>query len=411
MPSGTAPTHAPLWGFAIENNQVVIDGRAISDIAAEARKTPFYIYSKRLIADRISALRGHLPSALKLHYAIKANPLPEIVAFISQQVDGLDVASLGEMDVALEAASAKAISFAGPGKSDDELEAAARCGVLINLESVGEARRLAAIAERLAVTPAVAIRVNPAFELKQSGMHMGGGAKPFGIDEEQVATAIGEIVSMGLDLRGFHIFAGSQILNEEVLLEAMDRTVDAVQRMADCVSMPIRHVNLGGGFGIPYFPGESRLDLPKVGAGLEPIMDRAKTALPKATFAVELGRFIVGEAGAYVTRVLDRKISRGETFLVTDGGLHHHLALSGNFGQVIRRNYPLAIANKGGLDAVETVDIVGRLCTPLDRLGDGVSLPRAEVGDLVVVFQSGAYGATASPINFLGHPPPAEIVV
>lgn len=411
MSSGAAPAHAPLWGFAIENNQVVIDGRAISDIAAEAGKTPFYIYSKHLIADRISALRANLPNALKLHYAIKANPLPEIVAFIAGQVDGLDVASLGEMNVAAAAASAEAISFAGPGKSDDELEAAARYGVLINLESVGEARRLAAIAERLGDAPAVAIRVNPAFELKQSGMHMGGGAKPFGIDEEQVAAAITEILSMGLDLRGFHVFAGSQILNEDVLFEAMDRTVDTVQRVAEGMSTPIRHVNLGGGFGIPYFPGETRLDLPRVGAGLEPILDRAKTALPEAAFAVELGRFIVGETGAYVTKVLDRKTSRGETFLVTDGGLHHHLALSGNFGQVIRRNYPLAIADKAGLDAVEAVDIVGRLCTPLDRLGDAVSLPRAEVGDLVVIFQSGAYGATASPINFLGHPPPAEIVV
>lgn len=411
MSSSPVPAHAPLWGFAIENNQVVIDGRAVSDIAAEVGKTPFYIYSKRLIADRIDALRAYLPDALKLHYAIKANPLPEIVAFVSGLVDGLDVASLGEMNVAIEAAHPDAISFAGPGKSDEELEAAALRGVLINIESMGEARRLAAIADRLGAKPAVAVRVNPAFELRQSGMHMGGGAKPFGIDEEDVAGAVRDIVSLGLDFRGFHVFTGSQILNEDVLLEAMERTVETVQRLAGEAPVPVRHVNLGGGFGIPYFPGESRLELPRIGARLKPILDRAAAALPTATFAVELGRYIVGEAGAYVTRILDRKTSRGQTYLVTDGGLHHHLPLSGNFGQVIRKNYPLTVANRAGAEPTETVDIVGRLCTPLDRLGDGVLLPRADVGDLIVVFQSGAYGATASPINFLGHPPPGEIVV
>lgn len=411
MSPNSAPTHAPLWGFGIENGQIAVDGRTISDIAAEAGATPFFVYSKRLIADRIAELRTHLPEALKLHYAIKANPLPEIVEFVAGLVDGLDVASLGEMEIASGAARPEAISFAGPGKSDLELEASIRRGVLLNLESIGEARRVAALAEGLGIRPRVAVRVNPAFELRQSGMHMGGGAKPFGIDEEQVVDAVREITSLSLDFQGFHVFAGSQILDESVLLETMDQTVDTVLRLAEGASVPIRHVNLGGGFGIPYFPGETRLDLSRIGPGMKSVLERATAALPDATFAVELGRFIVGEAGAYVARVLDRKTSRGKTFLITDGGLHHHLALSGNFGQVIRRNYPVAIADKAAAEPTETVDIVGCLCTPLDRLGDAVSLAKADIGDLVVVFQSGAYGASASPINFLGHPPPGEIVV
>lgn len=413
MPSNAPPEHAPLEGFEIDaDNHIVVDGHRLADLAAEAGRTPLYVYSRALIANRIADLRRHLPEALKLHYALKANPHAELVHSIAGQVDGLDVASMGEMDVALAAGvEPGAISFAGPGKTDRELTAALEAGILINLESLGEARRLAAICSRTAKRAAVAVRVNPAFELKQSGMHMGGGAKPFGIDQEQVHDAIQEIIDLDLDFKGFHVFAGSQVLDEAVLLDALGQTVDAVIELSSAARSPITHVNLGGGFGIPYFPGERRLDLERVGAGFGEILARAARALPDAEFSIELGRYIVGEAGAYITRVIDRKTSRGKVFLVTDGGLHHHLALSGNFGQVIRRNYPLMVEGKAGLSADESVDIVGCLCTPLDRLGDGVALPRTEVGDLVVVFQSGAYGASASPVGFLSHLPPLETVV
>lgn len=413
MPSNALPKHAPLEGFEVDaGNHIVVDGHRLADLVRDAGRTPLYVYSKALVEKRIGDLRSHLPRELKLHYALKANPHPELVRLIAGQLDGLDVASKGEMDVALGAgADPGAISFAGPGKTDRELTAAVDAGILINLESSGEARRLAAICSQAGKRARVAVRVNPAFELRQSGMHMGGGAKPFGIDQEQVPDAVREIIDLDLDFKGFHVFAGSQILDEGVLLDALGRTVDAVVELSSAVPNSITHVNLGGGFGIPYFPGEKRLDLARIGAGFGEILTRATQALPEAGFAIELGRYIVGEAGAYITRVIDRKISRGKVFLVTDGGLHHHLALSGNFGQVIRRNYPLMIEGKAALAAEESVDIVGCLCTPLDRLGDGVALPRVDIGDLVVVFQSGAYGASASPVGFLSHLPPLEVVV
>jgi diaminopimelate decarboxylase len=399
----------PPGGFQVRGHDLLAGGRTLADLAGQAG-TPFYVYDSRLISARVDALRTALPADLGLHYAIKANPLPAVVAHLAGLVDGLDVASSGEMERALATGIAPdKVSFAGPGKTDAELRAAALAGVTVNLESAGEMRRLAAISGSLGLRARVAVRVNPLFELRQSGMRMGGGAKQFGVDEEAVPDLLSEMAGLPLDFIGFHIFAGSQVLNEDVLIDCMGKTVDLAIRLAASAPAPVRYINLGGGFGIPYFPGEVVLDLVRIGAALAPLVARGRSACPEAAFAIELGRYLVGEAGLYVTRVIDRKVSRGKTFLITDGGLHHHLALSGNFGQVIRKNYPVAIAGKIGVPAVETVDIVGCLCTPLDRLGDNVPLPETAVGDLVVVFQSGAYGASASPTGFLGHAAPAEL--
>ena len=399
----------PHGSFKVRDHELVIAGRTLAELAGQAG-TPFYVYDRTLIDARVRALRAAMPAGLDLHYAIKANPLPAVVAHLAGLVDGLDVASSGEMERALATGMAPSkVSFAGPGKTDAELKAAALAGVTANLESAGEMRRLAAISQSLGLRARVAVRVNPLFELRQSGMRMGGGAKQFGIDEEAVPEVLSEMAGLPLEFIGFHIFAGSQVLNEDVLMDCMDKTVDLAIRLAANAPGPVRYVNLGGGFGIPYFPGETALDLARIGAALGPMLERGRAACPGAAFAIELGRYLVGEAGLYVARVIDRKMSRGKTFLVTDGGLHHHLALSGNFGQVIRKNYPVAIAGKMGLPAAETVDIVGCLCTPLDRLGDNVPLPETAVGDLVVVFQSGAYGASASPTGFLGHAAPAEL--
>jgi len=406
----TGPATPP-GGFEVRGRELMAGGRSVTGLAAEAG-TPLYIYDGALIARRVSELRAAMPAALGLHYAIKANPLPAVVAHLAGLVDGLDVASSGELERALATGIAPGrISFAGPGKTDDELRAAALAGITVNLESVGEMRRLAAISGALGLRPRVAVRVNPLFELRQSGMRMGGGPKQFGVDEEQVPGLLAELAGLKLDFLGFHIFAGSQILNDDILIDCLGKTVDLAVRLAADAPAPVRYVNLGGGFGIPYFPGELALDIGRVGEALAPLLARGRAACPDASFAIELGRYLVGEAGIYVTRVVDRKVSRGKTFLVTDGGLHHHLALSGNFGQVIRKNYPVAIAGRMGMAAAETADIVGCLCTPLDRLGDNVGLPETAVGDLVVVFQSGAYGASASPSGFLGHAPAAELLV
>lgn len=399
----------PPGGFEVRGTELMAGGRSVTELAGEAG-TPLYVYDGGLMAARVNALRAAMPAGLGLHYAIKANPLSAVVAHLARLVDGLDVASSGELERALATGITPArISFAGPGKTDAELRAAALAGVTINLESAGEMRRLAAISAGLGDRARVAVRVNPLFDLRQSGMRMGGGPKQFGVDEEQVPALLAELAGLPLEFLGFHIFAGSQILSEDALIDCLEKTVDLAIRLAAGAPAPVRYVNLGGGFGIPYFPGETALDIGRIGRALGPLLERGRAACPDAAFAIELGRYLVGEAGIYVTRVVDRKVSRGKTFLVTDGGLHHHLALSGNFGQVIRKNYPVAIAGRMGMPAVETVDIVGCLCTPLDRLGDNVALPQAAVGDLVVVFQSGAYGASASPSGFLGHPPPEEV--
>jgi len=375
-------------------------------------QTPFYAYDRALIRRRVDELRAALPPGIVLHYAMKANPMPAVVAHLARLVDGLDVASAGELRVALAAgAQASTISFAGPGKTETELAEAVAAGIIVNLESELEMERIAALGRQRAVVPRVAVRVNPDFELKSSGMKMSGGPKQFGVDAERVPQMLERIGKLGLDFQGFHIFSGSQNLRAEAIKEAQEKTIGLAIELARHAPSPVRLLNIGGGFGIPYFPGELPLDVQTVGANLHRLLENLPRQLPQARVVIELGRYLVGEAGIYACRVLDRKISRGQVFLITDGGLHQHLAASGNFGQVIRKNYPVIVGNRVVGEKREVVNVVGPLCTPLDLLADGMEMAQAGVGDLIVVFQSGAYGLTASPIAFLSHPAPAEIFV
>lgn len=412
MSEKTPPVHAPMDQFAVQGSELLVGGMPLSRLAARVGQTPFYAYDRALLTRRVNELRAALPAAISIHYAIKANPMPAVVQHMAGLVNGLDVASAGEMQVALNAGMrAQDISFAGPGKRDEELAQAVAAGVLLNVESPREARVLAAVSERLGVPARVALRVNPDFELKSSGMKMGGGPKQFGIDAEEVPALLKDIGAMGLAFEGFHLFAGSQNLKAASIVEAQSKSWALALRLAEHAPGPVKALNLGGGFGIPYFPGEQRLDLGPIGQQLAAIAEEAKLRMPQAELIVELGRYLVGEAGVYVCRVVDKKVSREHTFLVTDGGLHHHLSNSGNFGQVLRKNYPVAIGNRMGATAGDAVSVVGPLCTPLDIVADRMALPEAEVGDLVVVYQSGAYGATASPQAFLGHPAVVEVLV
>ena len=399
-------------GFDVRDHCLHVGGIALPQLAARVGQTPFYAYDRRHITRQVAHLRQALPSEIKLHYAIKANPMPAVVQHLSGQVDGFDLASLGEMRVALDTPMPVAtISFAGPGKSERELSCAIAAGVTINIESERELQTIARLSSSLGMQTSLAIRVNPDFELKSSGMKMSGGPKPFGIDAERVPAVLGQIKVLGLRFVGFHIFSGSQNLKPDAIIEAQNNTFELAQRLAQHAPEPVRKLNIGGGFGIPYFPGESALDLKPIGDNLAQQLPRVKQALPDADIIIELGRYLVGEAGIYVCKVIDKKVSRGLTYLVTDGGLHHHLAASGNFGQVIRKNYLVAIGNKIDLPTQDKVSVVDPLCTPLDLLGDKVELPDAQVGDLVVIFQSGAYGYSASPHLFLSHPPPLEVLV
>ncbi|MDX9885118.1 pyridoxal-dependent decarboxylase, exosortase A system-associated [Thauera sp.] len=406
------PIHTPMSQFRSEGGELLVNGQPISRIAARVGHTPFYAYDRSLLDARVAQLRAALPKEIKLHYAMKANPMPALVCHMARLVDGIDVASAGELLVALDAgADPQEVSFAGPGKTEAELHQAVAAGILINVESFREVPILAAAQQTLGLPARVAVRVNPDFELKSSGMKMGGGPKQFGVDAEQVPELLAEVGRAGLAFEGFHLFAGSQNLKPESIVEAQQKSFALACRLAEHAPAPVKFLNLGGGFGIPYFPGEQPLDLAPIGANLADIVEQAKAALPQAEIVIELGRYFVGEAGLYVAKVLDKKVSRGLTYLVTDGGLHHHLSASGNFGQVIRKNYPAAIANRMDTSAMETVSVVGPLCTPLDLLADRMTLPAAEPGDLVAIYQSGAYGATASPQRFLGHPGVVEVLI
>jgi len=407
----SALPHAPMDQFAVDGDELLVGGVPLTRLAARVGQTPFYAYDRDALERRVDELRAALPREVRLHYAMKANPMPALVGFMAARVDGVDVASGRELRVALDAGADPAeVSFAGPGKSEAELAQAVASGILVNVESAREVELLAGIAKAQKLPARVAVRINPDFELKTSGMKMGGGPKPFGVDAEAVPALLARIGELGLAFEGFHLYAGSQNLRPEAICEAQQKSFELALKLAAHAPAPVRVLNLGGGFGIPYFPGESRLDLAPIGANLREIVVHAAKALPQARLVIELGRYLVGEAGVYVCRVVDRKVSRGQVFLVTDGGLHHHLAASGNFGQVIRKNYPVAIGNRMRSAERERASVVGPLCTPLDLLADQMDLAVAQPGDLVVVFQSGAYGASASPQAFLSHPAPVEVL-
>ncbi len=408
------PRHsdAVLNAFPVKNGELLIGGIPLTQLAKRIGQTPFYAYDRQKISERVAHLRKYLPSEIHLHYAIKANPMPAVVQHLAGLVDGFDLASGGEMHIALDTGMpAENISFAGPGKSANEIDSAIAAGITLNLESKTELETAARLGEEQGIKPKVAVRVNPDFELKSSGMKMGGGPKQFGIDAEHVPAVLKRIGKLDLEFQGFHIFSGSQNLRPQALIEAQKKTRELACRLADDAPSPVHKLNIGGGFGIPYFPGEQALAIEPITDHLEEVLKNTKAYLPEAKLIIELGRYLIGEAGIYVSKIIDRKISREHTFLITNGGMHHHLAASGNFGQIIRKNYPVLIGNKMDLSETETASIVGPLCTPLDILADKVEIPKADIGDLVVILQSGAYGLTASPTRFLSHPSPLEVIV
>ena len=405
-PMGAIPAH-----WQVENGALIVGGRPATEWADELG-TPCFLYSADALTGRVAELRAAMPPGLEIHYAMKANPHADVLRHLRPLVDGLDVASGGELAGALEAGFAGSdTSFAGPGKRADEIAAGLAAGVTFNAESVVEVERILAAARASGHRARVALRVNPAFETKGSGLHMGGRPSPFGMDEEEVPRALALLSED--EWMGFHIYAGSQALDADAVADTQAATLALVGALSRAAGRQPVHVNLGGGFGIPYFPKEQPLDLARVGERLADSLDARAAILQDTVFSIELGRWLVGEAGVYLTRVVDRKVSRGATFLVTDGGLHHQLAASGNFGTVVRRNYPVAVAH--AVDEPEAtreeVTVVGCLCTPLDKLADQVALPPAQVGDTIAIFMAGAYGATASPAAFLGHGPAFERLV
>lgn len=378
--------------------------------------TPLFIYDHHILDRQWDLLRHTLPAKFAISYSIKANPNRVILQYFLNKGCGLEIASGGELFQALKAGcSPDQIVFAGPGKTEAELEFALTQGIgELHVESLVEVDRVSAICRKLGLLGRVALRINPCGEAQGGAQRMGGQPAPFGIDEENLDLALDRILTeRSIAFRGIHLFVGTQILDHAILINQYRKGLEIAKRIATRLQHPLQTIDFGGGFGIPYFSHEQELDMRALSQGLRALMAEVNDdpLFTGTQFMVEPGRYLVGGAGVYVVRVNDIKISRGKKFLIVDGGMHHHLAASGNLGQVIKRNYPLAVLNKLTAPPEEKVDVVGPLCTPLDVLGRTVTLPKAGIGDLIGVFQSGAYARTASPLGFLSHPTPPEVWV
>ncbi len=398
--------------FGTRDGEVIIAGQKVTEIVNKY-STPLYVYDQSVIKWRHQALRDALPPQIRIYYAVKANPNIEILRILGGLYDGLDVASKGEIENALKAGiPASVMSFAGPGKTIDELKYSVEIGLEnISIENEREIDHLIEICSSLKKSASISIRINPDFDLAKSGLKMGGGPKQFGIDSEKVSALIMKINQIELlNFEGIHIYAGSQNLNSESLIESFQKIIQYSLELSKMTNITLKRINLGGGFGIPYFAKDEDMDLIKVGKGLKDLLKDNHDYLKKTKLIIELGRFIIGEAGIYMTKILYKKKSRGEIFIIIDGGMHQHLPASGNFGQsLVRRPFPITVLNKVD-NPPEKVNIVGPLCTPLDTFGMGTEIPEAEEGDLIGVFNAGAYGYTASPLKFLSHKEPGEII-
>jgi diaminopimelate decarboxylase len=398
--------------FQVENNQLVLGGFKLNQLGAIAGQTPFYAYDMAVVKKAISAFRQIMPDNLKLHYAIKANPMPAVVQRIAPWVDGLDVASIQELQVALASGTAvQDISMAGPAKSKADLAAAIASGIVINLESVQQYKDCLDIARSTDSRLNLAVRVSPDFVLKGAGMKMSGGATPFGLEVPQAVELIKQMKQDGVPCVGLHIFTGSQNLQADAIIEAHQAIFALAQQISEQTQQKFEHINIGGGLGVPYFPKEQCLDIKPIAQNLEQLMSQYHLLCDSTDIVMELGRYLVAEAGIYVCEVIDIKSSQQQKFVMTNGGLHHHLAATGNFGQVFRKNYPIVQPEQVVDNVLEEVNIVGPLCTPLDILAKATKLPALKVGDKLAILNSGAYGFTASPHLFLSHPKPVEIVV
>jgi diaminopimelate decarboxylase len=391
-------------------------GRVSATTLANEYGTPFFVYDRGIIEQKWDLLRNALPAEFSICYSVKANPSQAILQCLLAKGAGLEIASGGEFCHALAAGCPPdKVIFAGPGKTEAELDLVLGHGIgEIHVESLREVERIAVIARRRNVRARVAVRVNPSGEAEGGAMRMGGRPAPFGVDEESMDEVVDRLVSFSeLDFRGIHLFTGTQILDVEILINQYRKGFEIAAHIAARLKTSLHTLDFGGGFGIPYFPHEKELDLQKLREALNTLLTamHRDPLISGLHLFVEPGRFLVGEAGIYVCRVQDIKVSRGKKFLIVDGGMNHHLAASGNLGQTIKRNYPVGILNKLGHQDVEIVDVAGPLCTPLDVIARGISLPRAEVGDVIGVFQSGAYGRSASPLGFLSHAAPPEVWV
>jgi diaminopimelate decarboxylase len=391
-----------------------VGGLPLTELAKEFG-TPLFVYDADTMRRTYRALCAALAGFAEVDFSVKANPNPAVIRVFSQEGAGAEIASGAEFGAAIRAGvPPDKILFAGPGKGAADLDRVIGGGIgEIHLENREEIVRVAAAAERHGVRVRVALRINPGATAQGGAMRMGGKPSPFGFDEEDIEAAIDTVeAEPRLRLVGLHLFAGTQGLKADTLLGQWAYGLGLAARIANRIGRPLETIDLGGGLGIPYFSGDAALDLGAIRAGLPDLIAtlQADPLMASARVVLEPGRYLTGPAGVYVARVLAVKESRGSRFVITDGGMHHHLAASGNLGQIVKRDFPLAAVSDTGGERAATA-VVGPLCTPLDMLARAAPLPPLAEGDLVAVLQSGAYGLTASPTGFLSHPAPAEVLV
>jgi diaminopimelate decarboxylase len=407
-PTGPIPPYFSANG----DGQLLIGNTPVEELIAEAGGTPLFVYDNNIVGAQLAKLRAAMPDGLAIYYSVTANPHEELLNFLGRYVEGFRVVSKGELE-RLKRADLAGIpmTFAGPGKLDEELEAGISAGAVISIESEGEARRAILAGERLGVRPKLAVRVNPPFGIENGKVTMGACASPFGVDAARVPALVQGLLEAGVDWRGLHIFAGAQCLDDAALIEAHKAIVTCAGEIADVLAMPIPELNLGGGFDVPCFEGEQPLDVYRMAAALHETLCNGPELLATTRLSLELGRWLVAEAGVYLTRIIDRNESCGETFLTTDGGGHHLLRATGCLLERGHGNFPIAVANRFDAPRDELVTVTGCLATPNDVFGDQIMLPHAEPGDVIAIFAAGAYGLSASPQAWESRPLARELLV
>jgi len=394
------------------NGVLHIGQTSICDLA-DKYPDPFYVYDGDAIEQQMCRIKSLLARGVEVIYSLKANPNLSIAALLSTCADGVDVSSLREMQVALGAGFSPAqIFFVGPGKSLQEIESAvqANIGCLV-VESRDELQQTDRIASRLGKRANVALRLNPALEASGGRLKMGGAPTQFGIDEEQA----GEVIVWSRSLRnvriiGLHVYMGTRILDWAVAARNTEEILKLTARFQESYGLELELVDVGGGLGVPYFRGEQPFDLERFAKEVNPAFARFQQSFPGVRLVMELGRFVVAEAGIYVAKVRYVKTSRGKTYVLVSGGMNHHQGTT-SVGSVLKDHFPIRVLNKMDHAAASPVVVCGPLCTPADILGRAVGLPPVEAGDLIGIMNSGAYGLTASPVEFLSHRWPGEILV
>jgi diaminopimelate decarboxylase len=402
----------PPYFSANADGQLLISNVSAQDLVSEAGGTPLFVYDNNIVGGQIARFKAAMPDGLALYYSVSANPYEPLLNFIGRYVEGFRVVSKGELERLRRADLAGIpMTFAGPGKGDDELYAGIVAGATISVESEGEARRAILAGERAGIRPRIAVRVNPPFSIECGRVTMGARPSPFGVDAERVPLLVQGLIEAGVDWRGLHIFAAAQCLDDAALIEAHGAIVACAGEIANALALPIPELNLGGGFDVPCFEGEQPLDIYRMARALHDTLCNAPELLATTRLSLELGRWLVAEAGVYLTRILDRTESCGRVFLTTDGGGHHLLRATGCLLERGDGNYPIAVATRFDASNDEQVTVTGCLATPHDVFGDEVMLPRAEPGDLIAIFTAGAYGLTASPQAWESRPQAREILV